>query len=102
MTDASTDNVVGLHSNVAKDLLDQVNALYALAKTHQLLSIGMFQASVFSEVEQAREFISILHSEALDKALLHPDADKIAKLVELKKQRGERDHGEGNGSPEKA
>lgn len=100
MTDANTsENVVDLHSNVDKELLDQVNALYALAKTHQLLLIGNFQSSVFNDVAQAQLFIATLHGNALEKALAHPDSDKIAKLVELKKQRGERN---GEGEPEKA
>lgn len=103
MTDANAqENVVDLHSNVDKELLAQVNALYALAKTHQLLLIGNFQSSVFNDVIQAKEFIAILHSQALEKALAHPDSDKIAKLVELKKQRGEQQDGEGSNGPEKA
>lgn len=100
MTDANApvipENVVDIHSNVDKELLDLTNALYALAKTHQLLKIGLYQSSVMNDVIQAQEFVAILHGQTLDRALAHPDSDKIAKLVELKKQRsGENENGEG-------
>lgn len=96
MTDAvATENVVHIHSNVDKALLDKVKALHALATTHQLFNVGYFPTSVFNDVMQAKEFVATLHGQALTEALAHPDADKIAKLVEIKKQRGELKDGEG-------
>lgn len=83
MTDAKSENVVDIHSNVAKELLDQMNALYALSKTHECLAQGYFQPHVGKYVEQAIEFIKNLHAQTLEEALRHPDATKIAKLNQV-------------------
>lgn len=93
MTDAEApveipaDNVVDLHSNVAKDLLEKVQALYALSKTSHILQNGSYRLSLVDEVHQAINFIGVMHKGLLDEALAHPDCDKVAKLVEVKKLR---------------
>lgn len=79
VTDAA-DNVVNIHDNVAKELLDQMNALYGLAKTHQCLTQGTYQINIAKHAEQAAEFIHTLHAQVLEQALAHPDAAKIATL----------------------
>lgn len=92
MTDASTpENVVSINSALDPELQAQLNALFALATTHQLLSVGCFQAAAFHNVEQAKEFIATLHGQALEKALAHPDSDKVPVLVEAKKAREKKD-----------
>lgn len=89
MTDAEPDNVVDIHQNVAKDLLDKMRALYALAKTSQILQNGSYRLSLVDDVHQAIAFIGVMHKSLLDEALTHPDSDKIPKLVEVKKIRDE-------------
>lgn len=71
---------------VAQDLLDKVQAIKALVTAHSLLGVGLFQVCNHKQVEESLNFLMALHSQVMQEALAHPDADKIQELVDYKNQ----------------
>lgn len=74
-------------TTVSQDLLDKVQAAKALVTAHSLLGVGMFQFRHQEALKQSIEFLANLHKQVLDDALSHPEADKVADLVQYKAEK---------------
>lgn len=83
----SDDNVTPIKPTVDPELEGKVRALAALAATHHHLGRAHHPLAVAAQVQECLEFLTILHSQLLEEALVHPDADKVEQLIEVKKQR---------------
>ena len=90
MTEAAESNVIDIKPTVAPELEEKVKALHALAMTHHYLGTASFKVPAFGHIIECLNFLSALHSKLLTDALAHPDADKVEKLVEMKKEREEK------------
>lgn len=75
---------------IAKDLLENVGALRAIATIYSLLDRGMYNHNQAHLVQQSLEFVRALHKQVSETALAHPQADLIPELQQLKaKAQGE-------------
>lgn len=69
---------------IAKELLDMVGSLRAIATCHNLLDKGHFQAHQLQAIMLSMDFLKSLHIQAVTQALAHPQADLIPELKALK------------------
>ena len=46
----------------------------------------MFQSRNHVQVMESIEFVSLLHKQLMEDALVHPDSDKVSELADYKKQ----------------
>lgn len=74
-------------TEIAPELTDKINALKAITTVHSLLGVGMFQHRHSEALSESIKFMEALHKQVMDEALLHPDSDKSAELVEFKQQK---------------
>lgn len=74
---------------IAKELIEKVQALRALATCHNLLDRGYFTHVQAVAVVQSLEFLKALHGQVKDECLSHADSDKVPELKSLKESPSE-------------
>lgn len=67
-------------------LLEQVNALKLLTKTHNILMGTSHPVKEFQNVAECVPFIMNLHKQVLDEILIHPDAEFVEDIAPILKQ----------------
>ena len=78
-------------SEPASELVAQIQAIRAIAATHDLLNSGSFPLAKFKQVESCIAFLENLHIQCLDQASSHSDADLIPELKQVKASKESQD-----------
>lgn len=72
---------------ISEEFSNTVKGLGALTTVHNLLQKGTFTYEYRYALDQSISFIESLHKQAIEAALVHPEADKVPELVALKEAR---------------
>ena len=74
---------------IAPELLQQLQAIRALATAHNLLDKGLFSHEKAEAVRVSLDFLRSLHTQCVDTAIQHPQADLIPELASFKAKASE-------------